>query len=417
MPPTAGEEMSCHLRDYWRTLLCTMIITLLAIIYLCFNITVTHTSIFPGSTVGAEYNEEQVHKDINGNNKSHVMLLTMGRSGSSFTAELIAHNEHVFYTYEPLSFLSRDEEKALVPQQFQTTHIDDFSKRIITSFFTCSFDSETYKSLINFHLRQSRSTEELYRCFQSPNTGIEHLKCYFKFLEECRNHELTLVKTIRFPVKWAEDLMVRFPNLKIIYLVRDPRAVLNSQSKVFTHLDLIGNTDNVADYHCRSLEQDMKFLQYLMEDFPSRVKAVRYEHGATSPADYAEELYDFLDLPVTEELMNFVKTLTSNESKDAAKREQTVHKILTRSKGNVKRGKRKEKIDPYSIHRDDPRYAMNHWRYEIGIDRAKIIDNHCGHLYQQLGYRRVTTQRDLENTAEISMVVEPHEGGILKKKS
>ena len=49
---------------------------------------------------------------------------------------------------------------------------------------------------------------------------MNHLDCYFRFLQECKNHGMTFVKTIRFPVRWAEDLMVRYPNLKLIYLVR-----------------------------------------------------------------------------------------------------------------------------------------------------------------------------------------------------
>ncbi|RUS84883.1 hypothetical protein EGW08_007352, partial [Elysia chlorotica] len=70
------------------------------------------------------------------------------------------------------------------------------------------------------------------------------------------------------------------------------------------------------------------------------------------------------------------------------------------------KGKRKNKH--FSTHRDDPIKAMEHWRHEIGFEAAQTIDAQCGHLYQQLGYRPVTTHRDLVNTAEISMVVDPH---------
>ena len=67
----------------------------------------------------------------------------------------------------------------------------------------------------------------------------------------------------------------------------------------------------------------------------------------------------------------------------------------------------------YSTHRDDPVKAMEHWRHEIGFEVARVIDSHCGHLYQLLGYRAASTKEDLENTADINLVDVPQVEGIV----
>ncbi|KAK3750500.1 hypothetical protein RRG08_053870 [Elysia crispata] len=392
--------MTIQLRDYWRTLLCTVMFTFLSILV--------------------------------------IVLNTSGKTQQGKVKRSLYQ-----YIYEQLTWRISLEE-------------------LLSLSCLCTFDSQTYKSLINKHLRLSNSTKEFASCFREEEIGMNHLDCYFRFLQECKNHGMTFVKTIRFPVRWAEDLMVRYPNLKLIYLVRDPRATLYSQAKVFQSFDLSRDATNVSSLHCQWLDKDLKHLRQLRYEFPGRVKVVRYEHGATNPAGYAVEIYDFLDLPVTQELMNFVTSLTSpnsDDARDAQSRSRNGKKSLMKritnreterfkldiknksvrkkrnnlstfvrlnassnfredrmEKGSSTGGRLKRKIaepDPYSTHRDNPVRAMEHWRYEIGIKVARVIDSHCGHLYQQLGYKVASSQRDLENTAEISLVGLPRVVGII----
>ncbi|GFR58348.1 carbohydrate sulfotransferase 1-like [Elysia marginata] len=256
--------------------------------------------------------------------KQQTLLVTFGRSGSSFTSDIIAHNEEVFYTFEPLSFFTRPHERASVPRHLLTEDYEDFARRIIESYLTCSFDLDTLKSLANSHLRNSNSTKDFASCFEATNhTGIEHLNCYIQLVQNCTNHRMTLVKTIRFPVKYAKDLMARHPELKIIYLIRDPRATLHSQAKVFESFRLPEDIVNVSSLHCHWLGEDLVHLQQLRDKFPGRVKVVRYEHGVIDPQGYAAEIYQFLGLPVTQDLKELITYKTSPEAKSTKSKQST----------------------------------------------------------------------------------------------
>ncbi|GFR64848.1 carbohydrate sulfotransferase 3-like [Elysia marginata] len=96
--------------------------------------------------------------------------------------------------------------------------------------------------------------------------------------------------------------MVRLPNLKLIYLIRDPRATLLSQAKVFRRFKLPRDIDKVSSLHCKWLSEDLVHLRQLRDMYPDRIKVVRYEHGVLDPQDFATEIYKFLGLAVSKEL-------------------------------------------------------------------------------------------------------------------
>ncbi|RUS84884.1 hypothetical protein EGW08_007353, partial [Elysia chlorotica] len=91
----------------------------------------------------------------------------------------------------------------------------------------------------------------------------------------------------------------------------DPRPTLLSESRVLKWFDFHRDVGNFSALHCRLMGKDLKNLRQLRDQFPGRVKVVRYEHGATDPQGYAEELYKFLGLQITQDLFDFVKYLTS----------------------------------------------------------------------------------------------------------
>ena len=88
---------------------------------------------------------------------------------------------------------------------------------------------------------------------------------------------------------------------------RDPRATLYSQAKVLKLFNLSKDVANFSASHCSRLDEDLKDLLLLRDMFPGRVKVVRYENAATDPRGYTLDIYRFLELPITEDLLvNFV---------------------------------------------------------------------------------------------------------------
>ncbi|GFS10050.1 hypothetical protein ElyMa_003052200 [Elysia marginata] len=97
---------------YWYTFLFLLVAT-----FASFAVTFFYNS---GIVVVVEDKERLPPTVGPSSDKVQTLLVTFGRSGSSFTSDIIAHNKEVFYTFEPLSFMSRTKEVNRVPMYFQT---------------------------------------------------------------------------------------------------------------------------------------------------------------------------------------------------------------------------------------------------------------------------------------------------------
>ena len=148
------------------------------------------------------------------------------------------------------------------------------------------------------------------------------------------------------------------------------------------------------------LQQD--FVTYLTSPFPHNATDPKCKNNTeftTITTNRTDRIKQVTDLE-----LDMIKQDTSVRSDEATKNvNRKTERTELKFKGQC----------PFSTHRDDPVKAMEHWRHEIGFEVARVIDSHCGHLYQQLGYRAVSTKEDLENTADISLVDVPQVEGII----
>uniref|UniRef100_A0A2C9KGF3 Uncharacterized protein n=1 Tax=Biomphalaria glabrata TaxID=6526 RepID=A0A2C9KGF3_BIOGL len=304
-----------------------------------------------------------------GLSKSHVMLLSYGRSGSSFTAALIAHHKDVFYTFEPLFVLARWPNNSVNERFYNTQEVR--SREIIHSFLTCDFPFDTFSKLDNSFHRTVDSSRTLYDCLYSQKSGFDHFSCYKDYIDLCKSHKVTLVKTIRYRVQWAEWFMKKYPNFKLIILVRDPRATLFSQASVFRKFDWPNQVANFSRQHCGLVAEDIAAGELLLKRYPGRVLGIRYEDGALEPYKYAQKIYRFLGIDYDASVEDFIQNLLRDEED--------------------------KRLDAYSIRRKNFTRAMSRWRYQAGFNSVNKTGQICGHLFQKLGYKFVYSQKDLES--------------------
>ncbi|XP_059158396.1 carbohydrate sulfotransferase 1-like isoform X2 [Physella acuta] len=316
--------------------------------------------------------------------KLQVLLMTYGRSGSSFTSALISHHPDVFFTFEPLYVVMRQIEAEQRKPFVNDKELE--SRAIINAFLNCKFQLEDIYALDNAQHKNSDATKDFYVCLRAKKDGVLHLACFLHFLKTCQNHKTTFVKTIRFRAKWAEWFLENSPNFKLLFLVRDPRATLYSQSQVFRDFDWKTEVHNVSTGHCKVLEEDLSQAERLSALYPGRVKAIRYEEGAMDPYNYTRRIYEFLGLDLNEAVLDYIRNITN-------------------STADVKQTQK-----AYSIVKNNSTLAMNRWRYGAGFASVKVTDRNCGHLYSKLGYKFVRSQRDLES--DRSLVDRPEPGGL-----
>lgn len=105
-----------------------------------------------------------------------------------------------------------------------------------------------------------------------------------------------------------EPLLRIFPNLKIVHLFRDPRAVINSRihSKGYPVRDFNRN----AKALCRKMTWDLLEGKELLKKYPDRFKFIFYEDIKSDVLNKTEQLSNFIGMNFQSsevELLNKVK--------------------------------------------------------------------------------------------------------------
>ena len=97
------------------------------------------------------------------------------------------------------------------------------------------------------------------------------------------------MKTIRLEV---DDLTEIDPDLKVIVLFRDPRAIMTS---IKLTPDFWTDENQNENYICSKINQNMAELKKL-KSASSRIKFVRYEDFVDQSEKTIEDLYEFLNI-------------------------------------------------------------------------------------------------------------------------
>ncbi|XP_025084432.1 carbohydrate sulfotransferase 1-like [Pomacea canaliculata] len=306
-----------------------------------------------------------------------IILFTYGRSGSSFTSAIIQRHPDIFYTFEPLYNLLR----RTIGLQEGRNHFwlpnnsreqfDKSSIQIIQAFLNCSFESVDIQDVDNYQLRNSLDSRLLWKCIHIPKmTAKEALECFLKTRKDCLGHRVRMVKTIRMTGSAAARMMASHKDLRILYLIRDPRGTITSQKRVFGNFEW-DKVDAFSKNFCRTFQSDLNDLEPLFVAYPGRIKLLRYETLAEAPMKVSQEMYEFLQLNFTRDVYEFVYNKTSAGQKS---------------------------MHSYSTTRANSSTAAYTWRSFLPLHHAKVIDKNCQYVYDKLGYLPVTSLEELRST-------------------
>lgn len=180
------------------------------------------------------------------------------------------------------------------------------------------------------------------------------------------------------------QLLVQDPRLdvRVIQLVRDPRAILASRMVAFSSQyktwkawaqgglvpeddeevkRLKGNCENVRI----SVEMGLSQPDWLK----SRYMLVRYEDIARNPMEKAEEMYRFAGIPFSSQAREWIlrNTQTTEEASGI-----------------------------YSTQKNSSQQAEK-WRYSIPFTLAQVVQKVCGPTMKLFGYKFVEDERTLIN--------------------
>ena len=197
-------------------------------------------------------------------------------------------------------------------------------------------------------------------------------KCLFKAKQKCLEAPIRVIKFIRLRMSMIEKMLPLYPNMKVIYLQRDPRGSFNSRA----HAGLI--TDGVFKFrkdvvsHCHSTMDDLTTFRKLIKQYPGRLKAVLYEDVAESPVETLSSIFRFCEMNLSSDLRKYTLSLTSLGGNDSC---------------------------AYCIKRGNSKKSAYKWRKEMPFSKVQFIDKQCSEVNKILGYRPFPRPIDLKNVS------------------
>ncbi|XP_043937279.1 carbohydrate sulfotransferase 5-like [Protopterus annectens] len=328
--------------------------------------------------------------------KGHILILSSWRSGSSFIGQVFSQHPEVFYLMEP-SWHVWDR------MWENDANILELPVRdLIRSVFHCDM------SVYDYYLPEKKTKSDVFlwetsRALCSPpacgffqRTDIINDrdckticgKLNFSTVQEaCQTYSHIAVKEVRLFRLESIYPLINDPalNLRIIHLVRDPRAVLNSREKALWSLindnkillnsqsTSLGNDSNykVMETICRS---QFRIHKTATTEGPSFLKnrylMVRYEDMAFDPLEKVKEMYRFTNLSLTPKLETWIHDITHGSRKD-----YTDFQITSR----------------------DAKSVSQAWRNKLSFLNVTKVQQVCKEAMDLFGYKLVNSEKELKS--------------------
>lgn len=331
-------------------------------------------------------------QNCKGERRKAVIIHAPARSGSTFLGELFNQHSEVYYLFEPLyeiGYSSQEVRQEIIRDLF----LCDYSR--IPKIYENIKDYESSKcgSNVCFYYKSNFLWRNTKLCTQDPpRCGVKTLDPH-ELEKVCRQSLFTALKVIRL-----QSLMELVPlltdpriDLKVIQLVRDPRAVVPSSIK------MLGikrkSTSLVAKQLCYRYHNDWLFHQRCIlrvnvnESFNidpmycnettrklwnGRFIRLSHEFVSEHPSRAMTIIYEFIGLNYDKSVTEWVQSSTNGR---------------TKSKGGN---------GFYGTVRDS-RKLLQQWRLSQPFSQVQEIQKQCDKAMQELGYLTATTVKSLLN--------------------
>ncbi|XP_038142873.1 carbohydrate sulfotransferase 6-like isoform X2 [Cyprinodon tularosa] len=326
--------------------------------------------------------------------KVHVLLLSSWRSGSSFMGQVFSQHPSVFYLMEPAwhvwskmnNFGSRTLRMA-VRDQMRSLYQCDFS-------VMDAYMSDKRKASSLFMWYQSRALCSPPVCGLTPFGQISNMdqcqkECdgrHFEMVEKaCKIYSHVVLKKTRFFELESLHPLLKDPNLdlRIIHLIRDPRAVYRSKEesalafKIDNAIVLEHKKVPEAEENYQAMQEicqsHIRINQSATQNPPpflrGRYKLVRYEDVTSNPLQEIQDIYEFVGLEMTDEMAAWINN-------------------MTRAKGKVK------VQNAFQINSRDAVQVSQAWRTTLPHNKVKRVQEVCKEAMSLLHYKTVGSEEE-----------------------
>lgn len=209
-----------------------------------------------------------------------VVVSSLPRSGSTFLAELLTshHSNGTVLFFEPL----------MLYQKKLRQHNTSFVEQFLSGLLACDFSSNFEVWLKGKSLFLSYYHPSVERCFRKPAGGGTKCMRRLDLLGVCRQANTRVVKVIRSRLSWLAGLLddPGALQVKLIHLIRDPRASMTSARK------LGWNSDPTVK--CTAVYDDLEAYDNLSARYPGRILQVSHESMCLDPLTTTKTIFHFI---------------------------------------------------------------------------------------------------------------------------
>ncbi|XP_058254002.1 carbohydrate sulfotransferase 6 isoform X2 [Hemibagrus wyckioides] len=326
--------------------------------------------------------------------KVHVLLLSSWRSGSSFMGQVFNKHPSVFYLMEPgwhvWGWL-----QSPAAQRMRMAVRD-----LIHQIFLCDFSVMDAYMPINYNVSNVfmwSHSQALCSPPACPPVSSEHTMPQIPRCTEhcdvsglgraqvaCHTYSHVVLKEVRFFELESLYPLLQDPSidLRILHLVRDPRAVLRSREQSVEALlkdssIVLGRNMLKSDSQllvmqeiCRSHIRIYDTAIRKAPDFlRGRYKLLRYEDVVRDPLGEVQRMYDFVGLKMTEPLQEWLHQVTHGKGKGTP---SDAFKITERNASAVSQA----------------------WRTGLDFNKVQLVQEVCKSAMSLLGYRLVNSEEE-----------------------
>jgi hypothetical protein len=103
-------------------------------------------------------------------------------------------------------------------------------------------------------------------------------------------------------------------NFHVIYLVRDPRGIINSRRKLYWGSDQVRNL-NLSKL-CSEIREDLYYFRKFHKKYPQNFTLIKFEDLSNDPIPKAKAIYERIGIPFDQSVQQFLNENTNISSND-----------------------------------------------------------------------------------------------------
>lgn len=131
----------------------------------------------------------------------------------------------------------------------------------------------------------------------------------------CKSSSIRVMKILRIYPHMLKQFMHEDKSVKIVHLIRDPRAIIDSREKTFQRVQT-NNLYRSARYLCTKMVVDVSEIKQLKKTYSKRVHTLVFEHLVQNPLSVAVAVFEYLGFLFSEKDDERLKSYTRYKGGD-----------------------------------------------------------------------------------------------------